>query len=64
MTGRAIWGNIQFEAGSIAPTEERDNTEAESLQPRAFESLNTIDSSILVSNYIRINGPGMGEGEN
>ena len=29
MTGRAIWGNIQFEAGSIGPSAARDNTEAE-----------------------------------
>ena len=29
MTGRAIWGNIQFEAGSIGPTEGRDNIHAE-----------------------------------
>ena len=28
-TGRAIWGNIQFEAGSIGPSAARDNTEAE-----------------------------------
>ena len=28
-TGRAIWGNIQFEAGSISPSAARDNTEAE-----------------------------------
>ena len=26
MTGRAIWGNIQFEGGSIGPTAGRDNT--------------------------------------
>ena len=30
MTGRAIWGNIQLEGGSIGPTEGRDNTEPES----------------------------------
>ena len=24
MSGRAIWGNIQFEGGSIGPTEGRD----------------------------------------
>ena len=29
-TGRAIWGNIQLEGGSIGPTEGRDNTEPES----------------------------------
>ena len=29
MTGRAIRGNIQFEAGSIGPSAARDNTEAE-----------------------------------
>ena len=28
-TGRAIRGNIQFEAGSIGPSAARDNTEAE-----------------------------------
>ena len=28
-TGRAIRGNIQFEAGSIGPSAVRDNTEAE-----------------------------------
>ena len=27
MTGRSIWGNIQFEGGSIGPTVRRDNTE-------------------------------------
>jgi len=29
-TGRAIWGNIQLEGGSIGPTEGRENTEPES----------------------------------
>ena len=29
-TGRAIWGNIQLEGGSIGPTEGRDDTEPES----------------------------------
>jgi len=29
MTRRAIWGNIQFEAGSIGPTAGRANTKAE-----------------------------------
>ena len=30
MTGRAIWGNIQLEGGSIGPSAARDNTEPES----------------------------------
>ena len=29
MNGRAIWGNIQLEGGSIGPTEGRDITEPE-----------------------------------
>ena len=29
MTGSAIWGNIQFEGGSIGPTAGRVNTEPE-----------------------------------
>ena len=31
MTGRAIRGNILFDAGSICPTEERDDIEADVL---------------------------------
>jgi len=31
-TGRAIWGNIQLEGGSIGPTEGRDNTEPKVVQ--------------------------------
>ena len=30
MSGRAMWGNIQLEGGSIGPTEGRDNIEPES----------------------------------
>ena len=30
MSGRAIWGNIQLEGGSIGPTKGRYNTEPES----------------------------------
>ena len=34
-TGRAIRGNIQFEAGSIGPSAARDNTEAENPTQRS-----------------------------